>query len=238
MFECKIMLNKKQSTGSTTITGTNGNSNKVIIRNNTGSGIMVNRNSQVYKNYLARQQLKNKSFTGASQRLSGTVGRGTMVNINSQEYKNYLARRANNNKSQNQSNNTSKNINKSQNQSKNIKNATLLKNFSREYLHSCFLNTYTTLAYLTGQSTISDAVLFRYIISFETLLSKINGNLTTNREKIFEDLWNKTRGYENSKKFSTITDIEQHLRYYKTIMKNGFKSMDNSKLAALSRNLK
>ena len=228
MFECKIMLNKKQSTGSTTITGTNGNSNKVIIRNNTGSGIMVNRNSQVYKNYLARQQLKNKSFTGASQRLSGTVGRGTMVNINSQEYKNYLARRANNNKSQNQSNNTSKNI----------KNATLLKNFSREYLHSCFLNTYTTLAYLTGQSTISDAVLFRYIISFETLLSKINGNLTTNREKIFEDLWNKTRGYENSKKFSTITDIEQHLRYYKTIMKNGFKSMDNSKLAALSRNLK
>ena len=228
MFECKIMLNKKQSTGSTTITGTNGNSNKVIIRNNTGSGIMVNRNSQVYKNYLAMQQLKNKSFTGASQRLSGTVGRGTMVNINSQEYKNYLARRANNNKSQNQSNNTSKNI----------KNATLLKNFSREYLHSCFLNTYTTLAYLTGQSTISDAVLFRYIISFETLLSKINGNLTTNREKIFEDLWNKTRGYENSKKFSTITDIEQHLRYYKTIMKNGFKSMDNSKLAALSRNLK
>ena len=222
------MLNKKQSTGSTTITGTNGNSNKVIIRNNTGSGIMVNRNSQVYKNYLARQQLKNKSFTGASQRLSGTVGRGTMVNINSQEYKNYLARRANNNKSQNQSNNTSKNI----------KNATLLKNFSREYLHSCFLNTYTTLAYLTGKSTISDAVLFRYIISFETLLSKINGNLTTNREKIFEDLWNKTRGYENSKKFSTITDIEQHLRYYKTIMKNGFKSMDNSKLAALSRNLK
>ena len=117
-------------------------------------------------------------------------------------------------------------------------NTTLLKNFSRRYLHSCFLNTYTTLAYLTGQSTISDAVLFRYIISFETLLSKINGNLNTNKEKIFENLWNKTRGYEKSNKFSTTTDIEQHLRYYKTIMKNGFKSPGNSRLAALSRNLK
>lgn len=183
------MFSRNLTAGSKTVTVTNGNFNKVIIRNNQGRGILVNKNSQAYRNYLARQ--------------------------------------ANIKKLQNKSNNTSKNI----------KNTTLLKNFSRGYLQSCFLNTYTTLAYLTGQSTISDAVLFRYIISFETLLSKINGNLTTNREKIFENLWNKTRGYENSNKFSTITDIEQHLRYYKTIMKNGFKSPGNSRLAALSRNL-
>jgi hypothetical protein len=149
------MYTRKPYTGSTTVTGNNRNS-KVIIRNNQNHGILVNRNSQAYKNYLAKQ--------------------------------------ANIKKLQNKSNNTSKNI----------KNTTLLKNFSRGYLHSCFLNTYTTLAYLTGQSTISDAVLFRYIISFETLLSKINGNLTT----------------------------------YKTIMEKGFKSPGNSRLAALSRNLK
>ena len=59
------MLNKKQSTGSTTVTGTNGNSNKVIIRNNTGRGIMVNRNSQVYKNYLNKQAVV---FTGKSMK--------------------------------------------------------------------------------------------------------------------------------------------------------------------------
>jgi len=142
------MLSRNLTAGSKTkiVTGTNGNS-KVIIRNNQNHGIFVNRNSQVYKNYLAKQ--------------------------------------ANIKKLQNKSNNTSKNI----------KNTTLLKNFSRGYLHSCFLNTYTTLAYLTGQSTISDAVLFRYIISFEKLLSKINGNLTTNKEKIFENLYNKTRDY-------------------------------------------
>lgn len=165
----------------------------------------------------------NKNSTSIQTR-SGIT---TFVNTK-QVNRNYLVRQANIKKLQNQSNNTSKNI----------KNATLLKNFSRRYLHSCFLNTYTTLAYLTGQSTISDAVLFRYIISFETLLSKINGNLNTNKEKIFENLWNKTRGYEKSNNFSTTTDIEQHLRYYKTIMKNGFKSPGNSRLAALSRNLK
>jgi hypothetical protein len=174
-----------------------------------------------------------ETVTGNNIRNSSKVtiinqGRGILVNRNSQAYRNYLVKQANIKKLQNKSNNISKNI----------KNTTLLKNFSRRYLHSCFLNTYTTLAYLTGQSTISDAVLFRYIISFETLLSKINGNLNTNKEKIFENLWNKTRGYEKSNKFSTTTDIEQHLRYYKTIMKNGFKSPGNSRLAALSRNLK
>lgn len=185
------MLSRNLTTGTKTVTGNNNRNNqsKVTIINQ-GHGILVNRNSQAYRNYLVKQ--------------------------------------ANIKKLQNKSNNISKNI----------KNTTLLKNFSRRYLHSCFLNTYTTLAYLTGQSTISDAVLFRYIISFETLLSKINGNLNTNKEKIFENLWNKTRGYEKSNKFSTTTDIEQHLRYYKTIMKNGFKSPGNSRLAALSRNLK
>jgi hypothetical protein len=186
------MLSRNLTAGSKTVTGNNNRNNqsKVVIKNNQGHGILVNRNSQAHRNYLVKQAKIKKL--------------------------------------QNKSNNTSKNI----------KNATLLKNFSRGYLHSCFLNTYTTLAYLTGQSTISDAVLFRYIISFETLLSKINGNLNTNKEKIFENLWNKTRGYEKSNKFSTTTDIEQHLRYYKTIMENGFKSPGNSRLAALSRNLK
>ena len=57
--------------GSKTVIGTNGNSNKVPIINQS-RGILVNRNSQAYKKYLAMQQLKNKSFTGASQRLGGT----------------------------------------------------------------------------------------------------------------------------------------------------------------------
>jgi hypothetical protein len=59
------MSNRNLTAGSTTITGTNGNSNKVIIRNNTGHGIMVNRNSQAYINYLARQA---KVFTGKASK--------------------------------------------------------------------------------------------------------------------------------------------------------------------------
>jgi len=57
------MFSIKPSTGSTTVTGNNRNSNKVIIRNNHGRGIMVNRNSQAYRNYLVK---KSKAFTGKS----------------------------------------------------------------------------------------------------------------------------------------------------------------------------
>jgi len=61
------MVNKKQSMGSTTVTGTgtNGKSKKVIIINNTGHGTMVNINSQVYKNNLARRAAV---FTGKSMK--------------------------------------------------------------------------------------------------------------------------------------------------------------------------
>ena len=59
------MFSIKPYTGSTAVTVTNGNSNKVIIRNNQNHGILVNRNSQVYKNYLAR---KSKAFTGEASK--------------------------------------------------------------------------------------------------------------------------------------------------------------------------
>ena len=119
-----------------------------------------------------------------------------------------------------------------------VVNSILLKNMTKNYLQSCYLNTYTTLAYLVGQTNISDAVLARYIISLETLLSKMNGKLSGDRERMFENLWNKTRNYENKNNFSSPTNIEQTLKYYKNIMANGFKYQSNSRIAALSRNLK
>ena len=120
----------------------------------------------------------------------------------------------------------------------NTRNSVLLKNMNREYLQSCYLNTYTTLAYVAGQTKISDAVLARYMISFETLLSKLNGKLTSAREKTLEELWNKTRNYENKNTFSNDANLERILTYYKNIMENGFIQQGNSKIASLSRNLK
>ena len=120
----------------------------------------------------------------------------------------------------------------------NTRNSFLLKNMNREYLQSCYLNTYTTLAYVAGQTKISDAVLARYMISFETLLSKLNGKLTSAKEKTLEELWNKTRNYENKNTFSNDANLERILTYYKNIMENGFIQQGNSKIASLSRNLK
>ena len=120
----------------------------------------------------------------------------------------------------------------------NTRNSVLLKNMNREYLQSCYLNTYTTLAYVAGQTKISDAVLARYMISFETLLSKLNGKLTSAKEKTLEELWNKTRNYENKNTFSNDANLERILTYYKNIMENGFIQQGNSKIASLSRNLK
>lgn len=120
----------------------------------------------------------------------------------------------------------------------NTRNSVLLKNMNREYLQSCYLNTYTTLAYVAGQTKISDAVLARYMLSFETLLYKMNGKLTSATEKTLEELWNKTRNYENKNTFSNNANIERILTYYKNVMENGFVQQGNSKIASLSRNLK
>ena len=118
-----------------------------------------------------------------------------------------------------------------------VVNSDMLKNMSKNYLQSCYLNTYTTLAYLVGQAKISDAVIARYIISFETLLSKMNGKLTTDREKVFENMWNKTPNHENTFKFAGDADIKQYLKYYKNIMVDGFKIQGNSRLSTLAKNL-
>ena len=120
----------------------------------------------------------------------------------------------------------------------NTRNSTLLKNMNRDYLKSCYLNTYTTLAYVTGQAKISDAVLARYMLSLETLLFKINGKLTGSTEKMLEDLWNKTRNYETKNTFSNDANIERVLTYYKNIMGNGFVQEGNPRITQLSRNLK
>ena len=69
------MFSRKTSTGGTTVTGTIRTSNKVSSKVsiiNQGRGIIVNRNSQAYRNYLARQNAKNKSFSGTGQKLGGT----------------------------------------------------------------------------------------------------------------------------------------------------------------------
>jgi hypothetical protein len=124
------------------------------------------------------------------------------------------------------------------NNNTNTRNSVLLKNMNREYLQSCYLNTYTTLAYVAGQAKISDAVLARYMLSFETLLYKLNGKLTSATEKTLEELWNKTRNYENKNTFSNNANIERILTYYKNIMENGFVQQGNSKIASLARNLK
>ena len=134
-------------------------------------------------------------------------------------------------------NNANANV-KRNNANANTRNSVLLKNMNREYLQSCYLNTYTTLAYVAGQTKISDAVLSRYMLSFETLLSKLNGKLTSAKEKMLEELWNKTRNYENKNTFSNDANVERTLTYYKNIMENGFIQQGNSKIASLARNLK
>ena len=60
------MFNKKPTTGSKTetVTGNNRKSNKVTIINQ-GRGILVNRNSQAYRNYLVK---KSKAFTGKASK--------------------------------------------------------------------------------------------------------------------------------------------------------------------------
>ena len=58
------MFSKKSTRGSNTVTGNNKNSNKVTIRNNR-RGILVNRNSQAYRNYLVK---KSKAFTGKASK--------------------------------------------------------------------------------------------------------------------------------------------------------------------------
>ena len=58
------MFSKKSTRGSNTVTGNNKNSNKVTIINQ-GRGILVNRNSQAYRNYLVK---KSKAFTGKASK--------------------------------------------------------------------------------------------------------------------------------------------------------------------------
>tara|TARA_B100001778_G_scaffold15266_1_gene11657 strand:- start:3611 stop:4108 length:498 start_codon:yes stop_codon:yes gene_type:complete len=58
------MFSKKSTRGSNTVTGNNKNSNKVTIINQ-GRGILVNRNSQAYRNYLVK---KSNAFTGKASK--------------------------------------------------------------------------------------------------------------------------------------------------------------------------
>jgi hypothetical protein len=58
------MISKKSTRGSNTVTGNNKNSNKVTIINQ-GRGILVNRNSQAYRNYLVK---KSNAFTGKASK--------------------------------------------------------------------------------------------------------------------------------------------------------------------------
>jgi len=58
------MFSKKPTTGSNTVTSNNKNSNKVTIINQ-GRGILVNRNSQAYRNYLVK---KSNVFTGKASK--------------------------------------------------------------------------------------------------------------------------------------------------------------------------
>ena len=65
-----------------------------------------------------------------------------------------------------------------------------------------------------------------------------SNSLGSYKEKILEELWNKTRNYENKNTFSNDANVERTLTYYKNIMENGFIQQGNSKIASLSRNLK
>ncbi len=65
----------------------------------------------------------------------------------------------------------------------------------------------------------------------------MNGKLTTDREKVFENMWNKTPNHENTFKFAGDADIKQYLKYYKNIMVDGFKIQGNSRLSTLAKNL-
>ena len=58
------MISKKSTRGSNTDTGNNKKSNKVTIINQ-GRGILVNRNSQSYRNYLVK---KSNAFTGKASK--------------------------------------------------------------------------------------------------------------------------------------------------------------------------
>lgn len=59
------MLSRNLTTGSKTVTGNNNkNSSKVTIINQ-GRGILVNRNSQAYRNYLVK---KSRAFTGKASK--------------------------------------------------------------------------------------------------------------------------------------------------------------------------
>ena len=60
------MFSRKTPKGSTTVTDNNiRNSSKVTIINNQSHGILVNRNSQAYRNYLVK---KSKAFTGEASK--------------------------------------------------------------------------------------------------------------------------------------------------------------------------
>jgi len=61
------MFSRKPYTGSTAVTVNNkrNNQSKVVIINNQNHGILVNRNSQAYRNYLVR---KSKAFTGEASK--------------------------------------------------------------------------------------------------------------------------------------------------------------------------
>jgi hypothetical protein len=60
-----MFTRKTPTVSTTTVTGTKRKSNQVIIKNNQGHGILVNRNSQAYRNYLVKQA---KVFTGEASK--------------------------------------------------------------------------------------------------------------------------------------------------------------------------
>jgi len=60
------MLSRNPTAGSTTtVNNKRNNQSKVVIKNNQGHGILVNRNSQAYRNYLVKQA---KVFTGEASK--------------------------------------------------------------------------------------------------------------------------------------------------------------------------
>ena len=69
--------------GSKTITGNNNRNYSKVPIINQSRGILVNRNSQAYRNYLAKQS--KKSFSGTGQKLGGTplnlLGNFTLVQL-------------------------------------------------------------------------------------------------------------------------------------------------------------
>ena len=212
-------------------------SNQSLLRRSNNSKRLPVRGQKNKLNFANRLGLKNNNST--LRRLNQNPG-NTKVGVVGRIFRQVKklvpgSRRGNQNSRQVSNNRTvtpmrsTNNVNSRQ-RSNNSMGAQpiLLKNMTKGYLQSCFLNTYTTLSYLTGQSKITDGTLARYIISFDTLLFKMNNQLTSSREKMLEDLWNRTKNSDNrNTEFSSEQNIEKVLNHYKTVMRTGFGAPNN-----------